>query len=246
MPTRAVARILGKGGASINEIKDETGAQIDIDKTDDSGASTNITVRGSKDAISAAETAILAISDQVREEITANVVVESKFHRSIIGPGGQGLKDLIKRCEGPSDPKIQAGLIRFPRHGEPSDEVRLRGEPQLVKKVQAELKNLVSALRDRIILAVDIPSGQHRALIGRGGQHLTDLQDRHGVQVQFPGSRSYHGVGDAENAGDFADVDLANIVKVTGPRTACEKAVEDLKVCGAFFRYGTMDLTSLL
>lgn len=35
VPTRAVARILGKGGVSINQIKDETGAQIDIDKPAD-------------------------------------------------------------------------------------------------------------------------------------------------------------------------------------------------------------------
>lgn len=113
VPTRAVARILGRGGSSINEIKDETGAQIDVDKADDSGATTNILVRGTKKAIAAAKTAILAISDQVGEETTASVAVESKFHRTIIGGGGQGLKDLISRCGGPSDPKLQAGLIRL-------------------------------------------------------------------------------------------------------------------------------------
>jgi hypothetical protein len=77
---------------------------------------------------------------------------------------------------------------------------------------------------------VDIPAGQHRALIGRGGQHLTDLQNRHGVQVQFPGSRSYHQVGEPENASELSEVDPVNIVKVSGPRIACTKAIEDLKV----------------
>jgi hypothetical protein len=79
---------------------------------------------------------------------------------------------------------------------------------------------------------VDIPAGQHRALIGRGGQHLTDLQNRHGVQVQFPGSRSYHQVGEPENASEFGEVESTNIVKVSGPRAACGKAIEDLKVGG--------------
>jgi polyribonucleotide nucleotidyltransferase len=111
--TRAVARILGKGGASINEIKDETGAQIDVDKADDSGASTNITLRGTKKAIVAAKTAILAISDQIGEETTDSILIESRFHRTIIGAGGQGLKDLVGRCGGSSDPKFQAGLIRL-------------------------------------------------------------------------------------------------------------------------------------
>lgn len=114
VPTRAVARILGKGGASINEIKDDTGAQIDIDKTiDDNNTVTNIAVRGTKEAISAAKAAILAIAEQVGEETLESLVIETKFHRTIIGAGGQGLKDLIMRCGGPSDSKLQAGLVRL-------------------------------------------------------------------------------------------------------------------------------------
>ena len=113
VPTRSVARILGKGGASINEIKDNTNAQIDVDKSEDSSAITHITVRGTKEAVTAAKAAILQISEQVADEITTSVIIESKFHRSIIGAGGQGLKDLISRCGGPSESKLQAGLIKL-------------------------------------------------------------------------------------------------------------------------------------
>jgi polyribonucleotide nucleotidyltransferase len=229
VPSRAVARILGKGGASINEIKDNTGAQIDVDKNDDSGSVTHITVRGTKKAVAEAKTAILAISDQVGEEVTVSVTIESKFHRTLIGGGGQGLKDLVTRCGGPSDPKVQAGLIHFPRQGEPSDEVRLRGEPKLVEKLRVELEKIVATLRDRIVLAVEVPAAQHRALIGRGGQNLNDIQNRNGVQVQFPGSRSYQQVGEPENTAELSEVDPTNLVKISGPRAACEKAIEELK-----------------
>jgi len=78
-------------------------------------------------------------------------------------------------------------------------------------------------------LAVEIPAGQHRSLIGRGGQHLNDFQTRTGVQVQFPGSRSYNQVGEAENSAEFKDADAANIVKISGPRAACEAAINELK-----------------
>ncbi|KAF8894055.1 hypothetical protein BD779DRAFT_1504999 [Infundibulicybe gibba] len=230
VPNRSIPRILGKGGISINEIKDETGAQIDVEKAaETSGPLTNITVRGTKKAIAAAKAAILAISDQVTEEATATVVVESRFHRNLIGTGGQGLKEFINRCGGPTDPRLQAGLIRFPRQGEPSDEVRLRGEPKLVAILKAELEKVVATLRDRVVLAVEIPSEQHRALIGRGGQHLNELQSKLGVQVQFPGSRSYSQFGEPENAADFVEAAAPNIVKVSGPRSACEAAVEELK-----------------
>ena len=72
--------------------------------------------------------------------------------------------------------------LSSPRQGEPSDEVRLRGEPALVKKLQKELEKIAADLRDRVVLYVEVPHSQHRALIGRGGQHLNDLQSRTGVQ----------------------------------------------------------------
>ncbi|KDQ21586.1 hypothetical protein BOTBODRAFT_26031 [Botryobasidium botryosum FD-172 SS1] len=229
VPTRAIARVLGKGGSNINDIKERTDAQIDIDKNIGDGApTTSITVRGTKTAIADAKREILAVSDTVEEETTVTVNIESKYHRGLIGAGGQGLKDLVARCGGPSDPRAQAGLIHFPRNGEPSDEVRLRGEPKLVAKIQAELEKIVDGHKNRVVLGVSVPAASHRNLIGRGGQHLTDLQNRTGATVQFPGSRSYNQVGEPENAADLADVDHADLVKVFGSREACENAIKEL------------------
>ncbi|KAI6110629.1 hypothetical protein EDD16DRAFT_1239358 [Pisolithus croceorrhizus] len=230
VPGRAIARILGRGGATINEIKDETGAQLDIERsTEDKTADAYVTARGTKDAINAAKTAILAIVEEVPEEASEILYIEQKYHRSIIGPGGQGLKDLIIRCGGPSDHKLQAGLVKFPRQGDISDEVRLRGEPGIVGKLKDELENKVSVLRDRIVVAVEIPAAQHRNIIGRGGQHLNDLQNRHDVQIQLPGSRGYGQVGEPSNASEVKSADPGDVVKVSGSRSACEAAISDMK-----------------
>jgi len=99
-----------------------------------------------------------------------------------------------------------------------------------VKKIKAELESVVAVLRDRVVLGVDIPSAQHRALIGRGGQNLNELQNKYSVMVQFPGSRSYSQTGEPENATELADVGPANVVRVSGPRAAAEKAIDELKV----------------
>lgn len=101
-------------------------------------------------------------------------------------------------------------------------------------KLQAELEKTVATLKDRIVLGVEVPAAQHRSLIGRGGQHLNDLQGKTGAQIQFPGSRSYNSVGEPENTAELGDVEPANLVKVTGTRAACEKAVEELKVGRVF------------
>ena len=113
VPARSVARILGKAGSTINDIKDSAGVQIDVDKAPEDKDNASISIRGTKKAIAEAKAAILAIAEQVAEETTATVEVPSKFHRTIIGAGGQGLKDLIARCGGPTDSKAQAGLIRL-------------------------------------------------------------------------------------------------------------------------------------
>ena len=111
VPTRSIPRILGKGGISINEIKESTGAQIDVDKGTDE--TTAITCRGTKKAINEAKEAIMAIANSVHEEVTVSLSIEHRFHRTIIGPGGQGLRDLVARVGGPTDTKQQAGLIRL-------------------------------------------------------------------------------------------------------------------------------------
>lgn len=84
-----------------------------MDKAADDNSKTNISVRGTKTAIAEAKAAILEISEQVVEETTVTFTVESRFHRTLIGAGGQGLRDLIIRCGGPTDSKIQAGLVRL-------------------------------------------------------------------------------------------------------------------------------------
>jgi hypothetical protein len=112
VPARAIPRIVGRGGATIKQIKDDTDAIIDLDKAED-GTGATVTCRGNKKAIAAAKTAIQLIVDQVGEEATEVLTIESKFHKTLIGGGGQGLRNLIVRCGGPADPKAQAGLVRL-------------------------------------------------------------------------------------------------------------------------------------
>lgn len=113
VPIKSVPRILGKGGSSINEIKDNTGAQIDIEKGDDEASQTSVTIRGTKEGIKEAKAAIQAIADTVVEEITVSITIEKQYHRNLIGAGGKGLSEIITRCGGPTDLRQQAGLIRL-------------------------------------------------------------------------------------------------------------------------------------
>ena len=231
VPSKSIATIVGKGGNTINGIKDETGAQIDIDKNEGDSKETTVTVRGEKKAIAAAKAAVLAIVEQFGDEITVNLTIDPKFHRTLIGQGGQKLRDTIAAVGGPAEGFKQAGLVTFPKPGdETTDQVRLRGDSKTVKALQAELEKQVATLKETIVIGVVVPQSQHASKIGRGGSALQDLQRKSGAVVHFPGSRQYGSVGDVENASELEEAAPGDIVKVIGTKETTAKAAELLSV----------------
>lgn len=182
VPTKSVSQIVGKSGATINGIKDETGAQIDIEKTPTDDGKTQVTVRGDKKAIAAAKAAVLAVAESIGDEITINVTVDPKYHRTLIGQGGGKLRELVAACGGPTEGYKQNGLINFPKQGDEAvDQVRLRGDKTLVNKIKAELEKQVKVLQDTKTIGVVVPANQHASKIGRGGSALQDLQRKTGT-----------------------------------------------------------------
>ncbi|KAL1412774.1 hypothetical protein Q8F55_000522 [Vanrija albida] len=230
VPSKAVAMIVGKQGATINGIKDDTGAQIDIDKSGKEDKTT-ITVRGDKKAITAAKAAILAVVEELGDEITVNLTIDRKYHRTLIGQGGQKLRDLIAASGGPAEGHKQAGLVTFPRQGDANtDTVVLRGDAKVVKKIQAELEKQVDVLKKTVTVGVSVPAAQHASKIGRGGSALQDLQRRTNTAVHFPGSRQYNQIGEVDNQDELEGVDAGDIVKVVGTKEAVAQAAELLQV----------------
>ena len=77
--TKSVAQVVGRSGSTINGIKDDSGAQIDIDKNSTDDGKTTVTVRGDKKAIAAAKAAVLAVAEQVGDEVQLAVLIEPKY-----------------------------------------------------------------------------------------------------------------------------------------------------------------------
>lgn len=206
VPTNSVAQIVGRSGATINGIKDETGAQIDIEKTSSDGGKTTVTVRGDKKGIAAAKAAVLAVAEQVGDETQVTVTIDPKYvrrlsedsadtqHRTLIGQGGQNLRDLIANIGGPGEPFKQSGLVTLwvisidrahfsPRQGdEAMDQVKLRGDSKVVKAIKVELEKQVAVLKETVVIGVVVPSSQHASKIGRGGSTLQELQRKTGAK----------------------------------------------------------------
>lgn len=228
--TKSIARIMGKGGANVNRLRDETDAQIDVDRDDaqqNGNEVTNIRLRGTKKAIAAAKAEIIATAAEVDSEATFNLAIPSTFHGQIIGPGGQNLRDLIARAGGPADPRAAAQLVQFPRRGaEQADVVTVRGPADVASKVKVELESIARDLQSRITVGVVVSQSSQRSLMGR----IRELQATYAsTRIVMPTWREYDQL-DMTNASDVAGAAPGTVVKIQGPAEACQalrKEVED-------------------
>lgn len=97
IPVKALPRVFGRGGAAIRELQDQTGASIDVNrvKADDPSSPGEAVIKGTKQAIAAAKSAIQAIVSEIQDEVTHEIEIERSLHTGIIGKGGQNSKS---RC----------------------------------------------------------------------------------------------------------------------------------------------------
>lgn len=231
--TASLARILGKAGTTINQIRDDTGASIDVDNEGSKDKDTKITVRGTKKAIADAKAAIAAIDAEVKGEESFTLHIPSKYHGQLIGPGGQGIRDLVAKATGgddasAADPRASQQLVQFPRRGEQNaDVVIVRGPATLARKVKDELEAAAKVFTDRVCHGVVVTPDQQRLLIGRGGSRRAELEGKFNVRLIFPG-RTEHAQEDVVNASEVGDAPNEHIVKILGKDADVEAMKKDI------------------
>lgn len=92
VPSKALGRILGRGGENVNRIKDDTGvASLDINDSAGQGkgeGEATITLRGTKGSIKKAREEIEKVGKEVEDEKRVEVEIPKEFHTVLIGSGG--------------------------------------------------------------------------------------------------------------------------------------------------------------
>ena len=156
IPDAAVPRVLGRGGATINQLRLETGAMIDLDRGAD-GHDGTLRLRGSREAIQAARAAIEEIVARVESEATLHVSIPSEFHGSLIGGGGLRLRELIQQAGGPAESREHAQMVRFPRGSATPDVVVVRAEKELAARIAAALESASNELASRVVYGAAVP-----------------------------------------------------------------------------------------
>jgi len=235
---KSISRIVGKGGANVSQIREDTDAQIDIDREGDSGkdSSVQIRVRGTKKAVAAAKAAILEVAAEAEDEATYKLNIPAAAHGELIGPGGSAIRDLVVRCGGPEDARAAARLVSFPKRGGDAAEantVTVQGPSAIAKKIKAELEKLAGDVNSRVVYGVVVAQSQHRLIIGKGGARKTELQNIHNARLVFPGWDEYEGTGEPVNAAELEQAGGGatpqTIIKIVGKRENAEALAKELK-----------------
>uniref|UniRef100_A0A8C9VJI0 Vigilin n=1 Tax=Scleropages formosus TaxID=113540 RepID=A0A8C9VJI0_SCLFO len=119
--------IIGKGGANIKKIREETNTKIDLPA--ENSNSEMIVITGKKANCEAARNRILAIQKELVS--WCSVSIPSKLHNSLIGSKGRFVRSIMEECGGVH--------IHFPTEGSGIDTVTIRGPVEDVEKAKRQL-----------------------------------------------------------------------------------------------------------
>ncbi|XP_017078252.1 vigilin [Drosophila eugracilis] len=169
--------VIGKGGANIKKIRDETQTKIDLPAEGDTNEV--IVITGKKENVLEAKERIQKIQNELSDIVTEEVQIPPKYYNSIIGTGGKLISSIMEECGGVS--------IKFPNSDSKSDKVTIRGPKDDVEKAKSQLLELANE-RQLASFTAEVRAKQqhHKFLIGKNGASIRKIRDATGARIIFP------------------------------------------------------------
>lgn len=170
--------IVGKGGATIRKLRDETDTRIDLPEagSPDDG---KITVTGKQANVEKAVAQLNKIQEELANVAEETIEIPTKVQTRFFGAGRRLIADIEEECGGVH--------IKFPTEKSESTKVSIRGPADDVKKAVALLSALAKDKEENYIEdTVKAKPEFHRFLIGKGGAKIAKLRDTLNVRIMFP------------------------------------------------------------
>jgi len=195
--------IIGKGGSTVNRLKQERDVMINI--PDVNKGTAVIRIEGNKDGVKQAQAELEGMVTKMQNEKEKDLVIENRFHRQLIGPKGENIQKIRDDFA-----NVQ---ISFPELGSKSDIVKLRGPKQDVDKCAAILTKMYKdLLESNYQVKVPIFKQFHKYIIGKGGATIKKIRTDTNTKVDLPESGS--------------DSDM---ITITGKKADVEKAQKQIQ-----------------
>ncbi|WKX93414.1 hypothetical protein Q1695_011018 [Nippostrongylus brasiliensis] len=194
--------VIGRGGALISKIKDETGVQISI--PNEQTNSDEIVVEGKKDGVKKAVEEIRGIVAKIENEKSRDIIIEQRLHKLIIGTKGENIGKIRD-----AHPNV---VLSFPDVNKKSDVINIRGDKAEVDKVYKQLQTIAKELiESNYQQTVPIFKEFHKHIIGKGGATIRKIREETQTRIDLP-------------EGDSGE----ERITVTGKKANVEKAIDQL------------------
>lgn len=128
--------IIGRAGATVDQIREESGAFVLVPKNDE--PSEFITLEGTLDAVAIAEEKINAIAKKY--EASRKLVIDQQLHGSIIGRGGEKIRSIRE--------KFANIVFTFPEQGSRNNEITILGPADEVEECYKYLDEFHQQLQE--------------------------------------------------------------------------------------------------
>lgn len=171
--------IIGKDGAKIKKIREETHTKIDLPAEGD--VNDVITITGRREDVEDAREKIRKIQDELENIVSEEITIPPKFYNSLIGAKGKLIHSIMEDCGGVS--------IKFPSADSKSDKVIIRGPKDDVDRAKQQLLDLANERQLASFTAeVRAKAQHHKFLIGKNGVKIKKIRDSTGARIVFPSS----------------------------------------------------------
>uniref|UniRef100_A0A8D2MAE8 Vigilin n=1 Tax=Zonotrichia albicollis TaxID=44394 RepID=A0A8D2MAE8_ZONAL len=222
--------LIGKNGANINRIKDLYKVSVRIPP--DNEKSNLIRIEGDPQGVQQAKKELLELASRMENERTKDLIIEQKFHRTIIGQKGERIREIREKF-----PEVRylsflcylsnnfAGMyslwqireesntkIDLPAENSNSETIVITGKKANCEAARHRILAIQKELANITEVEVSIPSKLHNSLIGAKGRFIRSIMEEcGGVHIHFP----------TEGSG-------SDTVTIRGPAQDVEKAKKQL------------------
>ncbi|KAK0641207.1 hypothetical protein B0T16DRAFT_211120 [Cercophora newfieldiana] len=202
---KQVPSLIGSGGAVLDQLRQVTGAKIDIPGTRDSpDGLVEIQIKGTKTQVAAAKKVLEEKKAVFDDTVIKTIDVDRKYHKTLIGSGGSGIRDIVVKAGGSDDRRELARAIQFPKQDTDGNTIKVEGRSDVVDKIISQIQDFVSQRESQVTEVIEVPQEKHRSLIGRGGETKRSLEAQFKVSIDIP--RQGSGQTNVKLVGQEADV----------------------------------------
>ncbi|KAM0348938.1 hypothetical protein ACHAPU_003872 [Fusarium lateritium] len=182
---KQVGSLIGQGGAALDELRQASGARIDVPQDRDTDI-VEIQIKGTASQVAKAKKILEEKRAVYDDTVVRTLDVDKKYHKALIGAGGSNLRDIVVKAGGSDDRRELARTIQFPKQEADGNTIKIEGRTDVVEKIVQRIQEIVGERENQVTEVVDVPIANHRSLIGRGGDTKRQLESKLSVSIDVP------------------------------------------------------------